>query len=76
MQETTKLINVTWKRIMSICNIENVVTTNLNHIHIFNIRNCQNGVQKRPSYVIFVKSCRIAFQMKFSIFITSHIKLR
>jgi hypothetical protein len=38
-------------------NGENVVTTNLNLIHFFNIQNCKNWVKKRTSYVIFAKRC-------------------
>jgi hypothetical protein len=38
-------------------NGENVVTSNLNLIHFFNIQNCKNWVQKQSSYVIFVKRC-------------------
>jgi hypothetical protein len=37
------------------CNGGNVVTTNLNLIHFFNIQNCKNQVQKWTSYVIFTK---------------------
>jgi hypothetical protein len=59
-------------------NGENVVTTILNLIHFFNIQNCKNWVQKRTSYVIFVKRClkfSTARKMKFSIFVTSHIRM-
>jgi hypothetical protein len=52
---------------------ENVVTTILNLIHFYNIRNCKNWVQKRTSYVIFVK--QIARKMKLSIFVTSHMRM-
>jgi hypothetical protein len=38
-------------------NGDNVVTTNLNLIHFFNIQNCGNWIQKRTSYVIFVTRC-------------------
>jgi hypothetical protein len=70
------------------CNSENVVTTNLNLIHFLNIQNRKNWVQNQASYVIFVKRCpncpqneilHITYQngmkMRFSIFVTSNIKM-
>jgi hypothetical protein len=43
-------------------NSENVVATNLNLIHFFNIQNCKNWVQ--TSYVIFGKRCLNCLQNK------------
>jgi hypothetical protein len=43
-------------------NGENVVTTNLNLIHFFDIQDCKNWVQKQTSYVIFVKRCPSCLQ--------------